>query len=143
MASIMDSGGQQSNRTSKKFCIGHLNVRTLNTGFDEFVHYLNNYRLDVLGLSETWLSSNYGNDAFSVTGYSFVRKDRHGRGGGVAVYIKKKHLSYEIPHLDIATNLCEFIAVQLTIKQRIFYFFIYIGLLRQILKILLTFWKTC
>lgn len=89
MASIMDSGGQQSNRTSKKFCIGHLNVRTLNTGFDEFVHYLNNYRLDVLGLSETWLSSNYGNDAFSVTGYSFVRKDRHGRGGGVAVYIKK------------------------------------------------------
>lgn len=143
MASIMDSGGQQSNRTSKKFCIGYLNVRTLNTGFDEFVHYLNKYRLDVLGLSETWLSSNYGNDAFSVTGYSFVRKNRHGRGGGVALYIKKKHLSYEIAHLDIATNLCEFIAVQLTIKQRIFYFFIYIGLLRQILKILLTFWKTC
>ena len=39
-------------------------------------------------LTETWLNSNVSDPNFCPLGYSIIRNDRIGRGGGVAVIFK-------------------------------------------------------
>lgn len=66
----------------------HFNVRSLCTGFDLFSDTLRESCFDVIGLSETWLNPALPDNGISISGYKIVRKDREGRGGGVAFYLK-------------------------------------------------------
>ena len=55
------AAGQQhsltyNNNNNNNFATGHINIRSMNTGFDEFSNYVCDYGFDVLGLSETWLT---------------------------------------------------------------------------------------
>ncbi|KAJ8960543.1 hypothetical protein NQ318_013831 [Aromia moschata] len=40
-------------------------------------------------LSETWLDDKIDNNQIAIDGYNLIRRDRDGRGGGVAFYIDK------------------------------------------------------
>ena len=104
-------------KNESHFVASHLNIRSMNTGFDEFVNYLNDYGFDVLGLSETWLTSDYDNSMFSIPGYNFIRKDRAARGGGVGIYVKK-YIKFKIIELDIVSNECEFISISFSIDNK-------------------------
>ena len=42
-----------NSKNNKNIVCGHLNFRSLKTGFDEFVNYVADYDFDILGLSET------------------------------------------------------------------------------------------
>jgi len=48
--------------------------------------------LDVVGISETWLSDRISDNEISIQGYTLFRKDRNStnksKGGGVALYVK-------------------------------------------------------
>lgn len=71
-----------------KLKIGHLNARSLFTGFDtlKLLMFENDY--DIFAISETWLSNNIPSHTVDIQGYKLFRRDRDGRGGGVAFYVK-------------------------------------------------------
>ena len=64
--------------------ISHNNIRSLPKHFDELSHspYLTKH--DIIGISETWLNNSHFSSAYSLPGYSLVRRDREltCRGGG-------------------------------------------------------------
>lgn len=74
--------------TDNRFSFSHLNVRSLCKGFDLFSDVVTAEDYDVMGLSETWLDTSVANTAVHIPNYKLVRKDRVGRGGGVAFYLK-------------------------------------------------------
>ena len=68
--------------------IAHLNVRSLLPKMSEVAMCVSMHGIDVFCVSETWLSVTVPNDAVSIDGYHFFRRDRDGRGGGVGVYVR-------------------------------------------------------
>lgn len=67
----------------------HFNVRSLYPSVDLLSNVINDEQIDVVGLSETWLSSSIADNDLKISGYQLFREDwRGGRGGGVTFYIK-------------------------------------------------------
>jgi exonuclease III len=53
-------------------------------------HLLSDKVVDLIAVSETWLSSKHPDKLCNVDGYKIIRNDREGmRGGGVAFFCKK------------------------------------------------------
>lgn len=79
---------------SSEIRIGHINVCSLNPTKSKFLEIhklLFESKLDIIGISETWLSEYNSNEAVNLEGYTIVRCDRQNRrGGGVALYISNK-----------------------------------------------------
>jgi hypothetical protein len=67
--------------------LGHINVRSLFTGFSELVNIVKDNNLDIVALSETWLTKDTNSQTISFDGYTLFRKDRQNRGGGVGMYV--------------------------------------------------------
>ena len=66
----------------------HLNVRSLRPKLDLVAAELSN-TYDFILITETWLDKNASSDTLSMPDFhSPIRKDRDGRGGGVALYIR-------------------------------------------------------
>ena len=66
--------------------IGLLNVQSLTPKLDDIMILLRDQRLDVLCLTETWLTPQVRADFLAFPGYELLRRDREGRrGGGVAI----------------------------------------------------------
>ena len=83
----------------KGFKIAHVNIRSIVGKIDELRLFMSNKSLDVLCVSESWLSENIDDSEVRIEGYVCVRKDRiNRRGGGLIVYIKE-HLSFK--NLDL------------------------------------------
>ena len=61
--------------------IGHLNARSLIPSIDDVILALDAHSLDILAVSETWLSSAVDSSFLIFPGYKVVRRDRPGRGG--------------------------------------------------------------
>lgn len=68
--------------------IAHINIRSLYPSFNELKDVVGDENFMILGVTETWLSPEIGNDVLGIDGYGLVRNDREGRGGGVAIYYK-------------------------------------------------------
>nr|CAI5820388.1 unnamed protein product [Callosobruchus analis] len=75
--------------------IAHLNVRSLLSGFDDFVNLVHAINLDIIAVSETWLSEGIDSVFVEIPGFNFCRKDRLSRGGGVGIYVRST-IKYEI-----------------------------------------------
>lgn len=76
--------------------IGHLNVRSLISSFNNFIELIEDQHFDVIGITETWLNDDILTDRVNIPGYRLFRKDREGRGGGVALYVSDKLSCQEI-----------------------------------------------
>lgn len=83
----------------RKLKLAHLNVRSLLSNFLEFKKVVLEQHLDVVCVSETWLSNNTSNNHVSIDGYTFHRRDRTGRGGGVGVYLRSE-LKHAVLNFD-------------------------------------------
>lgn len=96
----------------KGFNISHLNIRSLKPKLSEIELTLNLYNLQVLTLSETWLTSHIEDTVLVIQNYNLSRLDRsHSslRGGGLAIYSRKdlpinadeyKHLNHNSSDLE-------------------------------------------
>lgn len=74
------------------FRLAHLNLRSIFTGFQEFIGIVQVGDFDVMAVTETWLHEHVASDPFLIPGYTFLRCDRpQGRGGGVGFYIKSMY----------------------------------------------------
>lgn len=73
-----------------KLNIGHLNVRSLFTGFNEFCDLLIQGDYDVFCVSETWLNDMIPAEIVNIQNYKFFYKNRINRGGGVGIYVRNE-----------------------------------------------------
>ncbi|KAK9701572.1 hypothetical protein QE152_g30473 [Popillia japonica] len=85
--------------------MGHINVRSLLPKVNEIKNLILHRNLDILCLSETWLSEMVTHNSICIEGYNIIRKDRGSRGGGVAIYIKKNFTFSIIPTGDSIEQL--------------------------------------
>ncbi|XP_043214665.1 uncharacterized protein LOC122378022 [Amphibalanus amphitrite] len=71
--------------------IGHVNARSLLPSIDDVTLTLGAQNLDLLGVSETWLSPSVDDSFLIFPGYKVIRRDRGGdrRGGGVCVLYRE------------------------------------------------------
>ena len=90
----------------------YLNINAILKHLDEIKILLDEKKPHIMGLNETKLDSNIGDDEISVEGYSLVRKDRNTHGGGVALYehndilfIKRLDLACELESISVEVKL--------------------------------------
>lgn len=58
--------------------------------FDDVRTYILESKYDIVAISETWLDCDVPSDTYLLDGYNFYRNDRNGRGGGVAIYARRR-----------------------------------------------------
>nr|CAH7760935.1 unnamed protein product [Callosobruchus chinensis] len=85
----------EKNNEKFKTKIAHLNVRSLLSDFESFVDLVHENNLDIIAVSETWLSESIDSVTVDIPGFNFCRKDRQSRGGGVGIYVRST-IKYEI-----------------------------------------------
>ena len=82
----------------QNFSLIHVNIRSLYRNlekFDLFLSLINKSQFSVIAITETWLHSK-SPPIFDIENYTLLRADRQkGRGGGVALYIRKD-LKYKL-----------------------------------------------
>lgn len=71
----------------------HVNIQSLcarqMSKFNEFKMCFTNSKIDIICLTETWLSEDIPNELVAVDGYKLYRNDRrYSRGGGICIYCK-------------------------------------------------------
>jgi exonuclease III len=70
------------------FNIAQINCRSLFPKLDEIAYMITKAKIDILCLTETWLDESVLDSDILIDGYMLFRKDRGGRGGGVAIYVR-------------------------------------------------------
>ena len=65
-----------------------VNSRSIVQKIDELEYYSNESKIEIIIVTETWLSDNIPSEAVNISGYTLIRKDRvNGLGGGCAIYV--------------------------------------------------------
>lgn len=82
----------------KGLLFGHINIRSIVNKTEQIEHLLSNSNIDMLGISETGLTSTSPTAAINITGYNVFRRDREtGRVGGWGVVgLRQKHFKCEL-----------------------------------------------
>lgn len=72
--------------------IASLNVRSLVSKIEQIEVLLSDEKLDLLGVSESWLKPSVTNNIVRIDNYKIYRWDRQAnkRGGGVCVYVSRR-----------------------------------------------------
>lgn len=79
--------------------IEHINAQSLQSHLEEIEILINERHIDILCISETWLTSNVQNRFVSIPNFNIYRCDQ-GRGGGVCIYVRE-----ELKVTLVSTNL--------------------------------------
>lgn len=86
--------------------LSHLNVRSLQAHLNYVALLIDEHDLDMLAVTETWLTDTVDTSIVTLQGYDFVRRDFRGRGSGVGVYVRQG-ITYDIVQTpDIIEQLC-------------------------------------
>lgn len=72
----------------KGLLCGHINIRSMMSKREQIEHLLCDSNIDILGMSETWLSSSSPEAAILLPGCTVFRQDRNGKGGGVLLNVE-------------------------------------------------------
>ena len=92
--------------------VAFLNVCSLRRKVAELSNLLDQYKIDIIMLAETWLSSDISDGEVAIPHYNLERKDRPTRGGGVAVFYRdtlkmRRRFDLERPDLELLwVELC-------------------------------------
>lgn len=84
--------------------IAHINIRSLVANFNQFRDQVTKYNFDIIGVTETWMSTAINSDVIKIDQYNFIRQDRPMRGGGVGMYIKN-NLKFSL----LVSECCDFV----------------------------------
>ncbi|KAK9751451.1 hypothetical protein QE152_g5041 [Popillia japonica] len=68
--------------------VAHINVRSLVPKFHDVVDCVLSKEIDILALSESWLTANINSNNLLINDFILFRRDRLGRGGGVCLYVR-------------------------------------------------------
>ena len=93
----------------------HLNINSLQNKFEDLKLLINDFKAQVIFLSETKIDSSYPSKQVKIDGYNIYRKDRvkGGGGGGVMAYVSS---SLSSKKLKLPRNFTTFEALALESK---------------------------
>ena len=74
---------------NKGIHVAHQNVRGLFSKKDAVADFINQNNINIFGITETLLTTTLLSSFVFVDGYNFERRNRDGKGGSTAVYIKE------------------------------------------------------
>jgi hypothetical protein len=89
-----------------------VNIRSLNTGFEELCSVIDDFRFDFLGITESWLTSEIPSHMFEIPGYFIHRCDRPidlGEGGGGVVLFVKDEIKFSRVYLHNVDKRIEYV----------------------------------
>nr|CAI5861082.1 unnamed protein product [Callosobruchus analis] len=109
--------GKKLNKGTLK--IGHINVRSLIPSIVDFEELVISNNLDIIGVSETWLSDDIPSDLLSIPDFNVYRNDRQGRGGGVAVYVRSS-IKCKVVDIETPTNALECMIITFKVRHSSF-----------------------
>lgn len=107
-------GRSKANKGNLK--IGHINVRSLQPHLEAVNNTIVDNELDLLGITETWLTADTDDRLLLLRDLTLLRRDYRGRGSGVGVYIHKS-LDYSIVH---TVSVIEHLTVKVRINTKTF-----------------------
>lgn len=106
-----------ANKNRKGFTVAHLNVCSLKNKLEEVTLQLHIESINILTLSETWLTPNIDSAILKIEGYNLYRLDRskppnskQKKGGGLALYTEAlcsvddsifSHLNTSNPNIEV------------------------------------------
>ena len=68
-----------------------VNSRSIMGKIDELKYYSNEHKIEIIIVTETWLSDNIPSEVVNISGFILICKDRKiGPGGGCAIYVRKE-----------------------------------------------------
>lgn len=103
---------------NKNIKVAHVNIRSLVPVLSPFLSLITDNLLDIIAVTETWLTPQIPAEVVDVRGFRFLRKDRKtGRGGGVGIYIRNdiKYSNIDINQLN--SDKIENIWIKVKIKS--------------------------
>ena len=95
--------------------ICHLNVRSLINKTDEVHTLITEKGIDIMALSETWLSSDHA--LVLPDGYQLLRQDLTSHSGGVCLYLRSHYNATRIPALCHCSKTLEVLTVSIKAKK--------------------------
>lgn len=102
--------------TNANLKIGHINVRSLQPHIGPLSDMIRYHKLDVVGITETWLTGGIDDQQLLLTDFTLVRRDYRGRGSGVGIYI---HKSLDFVAIQTA-SVIEHLAIKVSINSKNF-----------------------
>nr|CAH7726613.1 unnamed protein product [Callosobruchus chinensis] len=105
-------------RGTSKVCnatLAHINARSLVSHFGSIREHALLKKYTFFLISETWLTREISDSEVAITGYRLFRKDRDGRGGGVAMYIANSICNIEM--VPVVFKSCEAVFVSFSLNQ--------------------------
>ena len=97
------------------FKMFHLNIRGLQNNFDELREILLTNKIDIFGITETFLASE-SNFNMEIPGFTFIQRNRNsGLGGGVGAYIRDR-INF-VERDDLHTKSVESISIEVRQKR--------------------------
>lgn len=104
------------NYDEKSINVAYINARSICKHNLEIREILTGGLVDILAVSESWLGPSSIPFSFSMNGYTLIRNDRLGRGGGVAFYLQKS-LKAKIVLKSEPGSLIEFLFIELMLAS--------------------------
>ena len=104
------------------FTLLSLNCQSLFAKFDQLQVYLNHFQdslcqFSVIGLQETWLSSEHDISFLQIEGYNFIHKPKSAsQHGGVAFYIKN-NIEYQVLPVTVDDSICDSLFLELKLNS--------------------------
>lgn len=68
--------------------VAHVNARSLLPKFHDICHFVFTKKIDILAISESWLTTSIDSNSVSLNDFTLFRSDRISRGGGVCLYVR-------------------------------------------------------
>lgn len=91
------------------FTLLNANCRSIVNKATQLEGLLLTHDVEIAALTETWLSCNIFDSEFVSKNYRVFRKDRGGRGGGVAILFKSSLQIFQMPDIDGVEGIfCKF-----------------------------------
>ncbi|ESN92837.1 hypothetical protein HELRODRAFT_164968 [Helobdella robusta] len=104
----LEQGGNDKDMVSS-ICENHLPIKS-QIKTNDLSLFLSTYDSDIFSVIETWLTPNDPDNLFLPPGFSFVRRDRGSRGGGVA-FIIKNTVSYKVVSVPSIYSHIEIVSI--------------------------------
>ena len=100
-----------NNRIKVNLKIAHLNIQSISNKLDLLKDFLVKNEIDIMCLNETFLTKK---KLIKIQNYKIIRRDRDGRGGGVAILI---HESINFSKVDLCASSEEYVAVSIKVDS--------------------------
>ena len=97
--------------------VGSININSIRYKFEQ-LQILVEENVDILIIQETKLDESFTDNQFSLNGFSQVyRKDRHGRGGGIMIYVRDTIPSKILNEMKLPNDI-EGIFIEINLRNK-------------------------